>query len=235
MPWIKGLANLSLAMSGARQGRPLDRLARPFEWDAASLYAFRTALIRVCQPGPCARNHPSTSESTRREMDSFGDGWLSPRLTMPRTMWAWSASGWLRSILMSRSRCAATLGQLVRDALEVDLALTPGRLSHGDDVNVLALFGVDDGHDNLAEEPQGDEPLLGIGEPVVLVRVGHTLEHLLSVNEIESVLLEVPPSLRLIPRDHLWSVYTKCIRVKRWRPEGLPLPFTCGGPSDRRE
>src|SRR6266508_1914387 len=83
------------------------------------------------------------------------------------------------------------------------------------------LFGVDDGHDNLAEESQGDEPLLGIGEPVILVRVGHTLEHLLSVNEIESVLLEVPPSLRLIPRDHPWSVYTKCIRVKRWRPEGL--------------
>ena len=186
-------------MSGARQGRPLDRLVRPLDWDAASLYAFRTPLIRVCQPRPCARNHPSTSESTRREMDSFVDGCLSPRLTMPRTMWARSASGWLRSILMSRSRCAATRGQSVRDAFEVDLALTLGRLSHRDKVNVLALFGVNDGHNNLAEEPEGDEPLLGIGEPIVLVCVGSALEYLLCVDEIESVLLDVTSSLRLIP------------------------------------
>jgi len=62
-------------------------------------------------------------------------------------------------------------------------------------VNVLALFGVDNGHDNLAEDPEGHEPSLGIGEPVIFVRVGHTLEHLLSVDEIESVLVEVPPSL----------------------------------------
>src|SRR6266545_3342514 len=96
------------------------------------------------------------------------------------------------------------------------------------------LFGVDDGHDNLAEESQGDEPLLGIGEPVILVRVGHTLEHLLSVNEIESVLLEVPPSLRLIPRDHPWSVYTKCIRVKRWRPEGRTFASGAAGRCHRR-
>src|SRR2546427_10467100 len=101
-------------------------------------------------------------------MDSFGDGRLSPRLTMPRTMWAWSPSGWLRSILMSRSRCAATLGESVRDALELDLALAPGRLSHGDNVNLLALFGVKDGHANLAEGPAGHDPLLGIGESVIL-------------------------------------------------------------------
>ncbi len=40
-------------------------------------------------------------------------------------------------------------------------------------MNVLAPFGVDDGHDNLAEESQGDEPLLGLGEPVILVRRSH--------------------------------------------------------------
>ena len=85
--------------------------------------------------------------------------------------------------MMSRSRCAATLGQSVRDALEVDLALTPGRLSHGDNVNVLALFDVDDGYDNLLEQPEGDEPLFGIGEPIVLVRIGHALEHVLCVDE----------------------------------------------------
>ena len=70
-------------------------------------------------------------------------------------------------------------------------------------MNVLTLFGVDNGHDNLAEEPQGDEPLFGIGDSIVLVRVGHAFQHLLGVNEIESVLLEVPSSLWLIPRDRL--------------------------------
>ena len=192
----------TLPMSGARQRRPLDRLVRPLDRDAASLYAFKTALIRVCQPGPWARNHPSTSGSTRREMDSLADGGLSPRLTMPRTMWAGSASGWLRSILMSRSRWAATRGQSVRDALDVDFAFTLCRLSHGNDVNMVTRFGMDDGHDNLAEKPQGDKPLLAIREPIIFVRVGHALEHLLRVAEVESVLLEVPSSLRLFPRDH---------------------------------
>ena len=56
-------------------------------------------------------------------------------------------------------------------------------------MNVLARFGVDDGHNNLAEEPEGDEPLLGIGEPIVLVCVGQALECLLCVAEIESCFL----------------------------------------------
>ena len=185
------------------------------------MYAFNTALIRVCQPGPWARNHPSTSGSTRREMDSLADGGLSPRLTMARTMCAGSASGWPRSILMSRSRWAATRGQSVRDTLEVDFALTLRRLSHGDNVNVVTLFGVDDGHDDLAEKPQGDEPLLPVREPIVFVRVRHALEHLLRIGEVESVLLEVPSSLRRIPRDYPWSVYTSCIRVKGWLAVGL--------------
>lgn len=159
LPRHPGVLRLS-----ARQGRPPDRLVPPADWDAASLYAFRTALIRVCQRGPCARNHPSTSESTRREMDSLAGSGLSPRLTMPRTMWAGSACGWLRSILMSRSRRAAPRGQSVRNGL--DLALTVRRLSHA------------------------------------------------RVAELESVLLEVPSSLRLIPRDHRQSVYTQCICVK---------------------
>jgi len=83
-------------------------------------------------------------------------------------------------------------------------------------VNVVGLFGVDNGDDDFAEKPQRDEPSLPVREPVVFVRVGHALEHLLRIGEVESVLLEVPSSLRLIPRDHLWSVYTSCIRVKEW-------------------
>jgi len=92
-------------------------------------------------------------------------------------------------------------------------------------VNVLTLFSVDAGHDNLAEKPQGDEPLLGIGDSIVLVRVGHAFEHLLDVEEIEPVLLEVPSPLWFIPRDHLSSVYTERVCVKGWRLAGLTSVF----------
>ena len=55
---------------------------------------------------------------------------------------------------MLRSGKARTRAQSVRDVLEVDLALTLGRLSHGDDVDVVALFRMNDGHGDLAKEAQ---------------------------------------------------------------------------------
>ena len=104
---------------------------------------------------------------------------------------------------MSRSRWAVTRDQSVRDALEVDLALTVGRLSHRDYVDVVVLFGMNDGQDDLTEKPQGDEPLLAIREPIVFVGVRHALEDVLRVAEVQRVLFKVPSSLGLIPSDHL--------------------------------
>jgi len=52
-----------------------------------------------------------------------------------------SASGWLRLTLISRSFSEPTRAPSVREALEVDFALTPCRLSHGDHVDVIALLG----------------------------------------------------------------------------------------------
>lgn len=110
--------------AGAVYGRPLDRRVTTRDADAASLYARKTAFIRVCQPGPWARNHPSTSGSTRKEIDSFADCAFSPRRTIPRTMCAGSASGWSRPVLMSRSRCASTRAQLFRAELSFRRGVT---------------------------------------------------------------------------------------------------------------
>jgi len=51
---------------------------------------------------------------------------------------------------------------------------------------MLALR-VDDGYRNTSEEPEGNEPLLAVGEPIVFKREGKALEHTRSVNEVESV------------------------------------------------
>lgn len=98
---------------------------------------------------------------------------------------------------MSRSRWAITRGQSVCDALEVDLALTPRRLSHRDDVDVAVLFRMNDRHDDLVEKPQRDEPPLAVCESVVLVGVRDTLDDTLRVAEVQPVLLQVPSSLGL--------------------------------------
>jgi len=112
------------ATSGALQpDRSINRV-RPRDRDAASLYALRTAFIRVCQPVPCARNHSSTSGSTRSEIARLGETGFRPLRTIPRTMCRGSASGWLRLALISRSFREFTRVQSVCDALEVDFALT---------------------------------------------------------------------------------------------------------------
>ena len=130
---FKGVPHYSRVMgraSARASSRPLYRLVRPRERDAVSLYALSTAFIRVCQPVPCARNHSSTSGSTRSEIARLEDNGFRPLRTMPRTMCRGSASGWLRLTLIFRSFREPTRVQSVCDALEVNFALTFRRLSH---------------------------------------------------------------------------------------------------------
>src|SRR3989304_5067355 len=124
---------------------------------------------------------------------------------------------------MSRSRWALTRTQSVRDVLRVDFPLTLGRLSHRDDVDVVALFRVNDRNDHRAEKPRGHEPLLLIREPIVFVGVRNAIENLLRVDKVEPMLLEVGSPLPLIPGDHLWSVYTSKIYVKEDPRRSLTL------------
>lgn len=141
---------------------------------------------------------------------------------MPRTMWSGSASGWLRVILISRSFREPTRAQSVREALEVDFALTPCRLSHGDHVDVIALLGVDEGNNVPSQKPQGHESLLAIGQTVIFIRVRDALEDFFCINEIEPVFVEVHPPFSLMPSDHRESVYTNGICVKGKALRGLP-------------
>jgi hypothetical protein len=118
---------------------------------------------------------------------------------------------------MSRSLCAITRGQSVRDALEVDLVLTSRRLSHREDADVVVFLYMSHRHHDLAEKPQGDESLLTVRQAIILVGVRHAREHQLCITEVQPMLLEVRQALRLIPRDPLSSVYTFRMGVNRRR------------------
>jgi hypothetical protein len=74
--------------------------------------------------------------------------------------------------------------------------------------DVLCL-GMCDRHRDSAEQPQSDVPPFLIPEAVVLERERGSGEDLLDVNEVDPVVLEVLPTLRLVPLvSHLRSVYT---------------------------
>ena len=59
------------------------------------------------------------------------------------------------------------------------------------------------------EQPERNEPLFLIPKAVVLECERGTSEHLVGIDEIDSVILEVLEPLRLVPFEpHLRSVYT---------------------------
>ena len=88
-------------------------------------------------------------------------------------------------------------------------------------MNIVGLFGVNDRNDDRAQKAERHEPLLPIREAIVLIGVRHAVENLFRVDEVKAMLLQVSPPLRLVPCDHLWSVYTLRIFVKRRSREGL--------------
>jgi hypothetical protein len=55
---------------------------------------------------------------------------------------------------------------------------------------LFALFGVSNRYNHLAKKPEGNEPLLGIGKTIILIRVDHALEYLFRIDKIESMLLK---------------------------------------------
>src|SRR3990172_11069291 len=71
---------------------------------------------------------------------------------------------------MSFSFRARTRRKSVRETLEVFFLLIPGRLSHGDDANLLIGFRVRDDDDDVLEHSQGYEAVLAAFESVVLHR-----------------------------------------------------------------
>jgi GH43 family beta-xylosidase len=73
--------------------------------------------------------------------------------------------------------------------LEVFFFLIPGRLSHGDDANLLIGFRVRDDDDDVLEHSKGYETVLAVFESVVLNRQSDPGENFWSVLEVDAVLL----------------------------------------------
>ena len=81
-------------------------------------------------------------------------------------------------------------------------------------MDVVAVFRVDNRHDDLPKKTKCHEPSLAIRQAIVLIRIDDAREYLFSVHKLESVLSEIGPALGLIPGDERYSVYTFRIFVK---------------------
>lgn len=132
--------------------RPLRGLPRPVAWRflplvpggplhqrdrRAATYARSRALIWVWYPGPCARNHASTSSSMRRVICCLRGGDLSPARTTAWANCSGDSSG-MSERSMSSSLRAARRSKSVRDAFEVEGLLTVGSLPGRGDANLAS-------------------------------------------------------------------------------------------------
>jgi hypothetical protein len=101
--------------------------------------------MRVCQPGPVARQRFTTSGGRRREMSwrGFGERGRPPLLTMARLNISSVSSG---SSLYSerRMRCASTRFRSEPKVRREAVLLTSIGLSHAEDVAIRATRGVAD-------------------------------------------------------------------------------------------
>src|SRR6266496_3803261 len=76
-------------------------------------------------------------------------------------------------------------------------------------------LGVDDGDNELTENAEGDEALLGIVEAIVFVGISGSLKDSWRVDEVEAVLFDIQLALRITPCEpHGAIVYTLRLCVK---------------------
>jgi hypothetical protein len=76
-----------------------------------------------------------------------------------------------------------------------------GCLAEGDEADFIVGLGVCNGDWHTRQEPQGHKALFSVGEAVVLVRKGQAFEYARSVDEVETVFLEVDGTLALGPGE----------------------------------
>src|SRR3970040_791012 len=60
---------------------------------------------------------------------------------------------------------------------------------------------VDDGHGDTLEQSKRHEALLPVTEAIILVGEREIIEYPFGVHEVETVVLQVPLALRLVPRE----------------------------------
>ena len=79
----------------------------------------------------------------------------------------------------------------------------------------ITLLRMDNRNDDAPQQPKCHQPLLAIGEAVILVRKCDTSKDFFSVDEVKAVLFEIGSTLPFVPADHDIIVYTRRVCVKR--------------------
>ena len=81
--------------------------------------------------------------------------------------------------------------QLVLDLVGIDLRFTLRGFAERDDADFMLALRVDDGYRNTGEQPEGDEALLAVGEPIVFEGESKAFEHARSVSKIKPVSFQI--------------------------------------------
>src|SRR5258708_25622019 len=150
-------------------------------------------------------------------MEVFPDSGFRPWRAIPRTMCFTFASGCSADFLMSLSFIPRTRDQSVLYVLEEGSRLTFCCLSKRNDVDAVLCLGMNDGHGDALQQSERDETLLVVAEAVILIGERSTIEYARDIHKVQSVVLQVPLTLNLVPRKphRSSSVYSTRIYVKR--------------------
>ncbi len=144
-------------------------------------------------------------------MEALGGTTFRPRLTIPPRMCLRSASGC--SALSSTSRLLVDFKRrkLVLDLGEEDLCFIVCSLAKGDDPDFFLGLRMGDGDRNALQQAQRHEPVLAVGEAVVLERERQASKDCLGIDKVQSV---VPKVGRRFASSHAYRIYGVYIRIQ---------------------
>jgi hypothetical protein len=173
--------------------------------------------MRVCQPGPVARQRATTSGGKRKLMSwrGFSDFGRPPLLTTARASMASVSSG---SSLYSCGLilCASTRGRSDPDVRRETGLFTIVCLSHAEDMALCATRGISHHNHSALQLAEADDAALTVFLADILELDRHPLEDKGSVLEVQATLIKGLLAFDRIEGDsYLNSVYTLSTRHKR--------------------
>jgi hypothetical protein len=204
--WPAWLAGVS-----ARRSCQVSLFAR-----GTGVLASRSAM-RVCQPGPVARQRATTSGGRRKLMSCRGlaDRGRPPLLTTARASMLSVSSGSFRYSdgLMT---CASTRARSEPKVRREAVLLTVVGLSHAEDVANRATRGVADDYEPASEQTEAEDSAFTVVFAHVFDLDGHALEDRFGVREVQASFGQRPFSLGRVERNaHTVSVSTITARCNR--------------------
>ena len=171
--------------------------------------------MRVCHPGPVARQRATTSAGKRKEMSCRGvtDRGRPPFFTAARASAASVSSG---SSLYSAglTRCASTRARSDFEVRREASLLTIICLSHAEDVANRATRGIANDNRTTFEHAVADDASLAIVFARVFDLYCHAFEYEQRVFEVKAPFRQCPGSLRrVVSNSHGVIVYTLTWRL----------------------